>query len=203
MDVLDPLGTVDSIAPHTTSFSSNIYLLKKEVKSFVKGQLICLQKELSPGENEKLLYVVGKEIDPKLFLLPFSGTTLGRIFGFTISFINNKAQLVQSDDDVALGRVYVVDENAELEAEKIAEWNGFEVWAKVGQVGEKCEEEGLWEIMEEQFGKSPELAYYWFIHTGKYYGEIRFTEAGEEEIRALEALDIPSLVNKRQERDAE
>lgn len=199
MDVLDPLGTIDAIAPHTTSFSSNIYLLKKEVKTFVKGQLICLEKELSPSENEKLLFVVGKEVDPKNFAVAFSGTALGRIYGYTLSFVNKKAHLVESNDEVAFGRVYAVDENAEIDAEKIAEWNGFEIWAKVGQVGDKCEEEGLWEIMEEQFGKLPELAYYWFVHTNNYKGEVRYTEAGEDEIKALDSLDIPGLVIKKEE----
>lgn len=199
MDVLDPLNTAEVVAPHTTSFSSNIYLLKKEVKTLVKGQLICLGKELTPGENEKLVFVVGKEVDEGKFGVGFSGTTLGRIYGYTLTFVNKKAQLVESEDDVAFGRIYAVDENAELDAEKIAEWNGFDVWAKVGQIGDNCEEEGLWEIMEAQFGKHPELAYYWYIHTGNYKGEVRYTEAGEDEIKALDSLDIPGLISKKEE----
>jgi hypothetical protein len=198
MDVLDPLGTVDAIAPHTTSFSSNIYLLKKESKSFTRGQLIKMEKELSPQDDEKLWFGVGKEIDTENAKFSFSDSCLARIYGFSLSFFNGQAGLVEDETEVALGRVFVVNENFEC-GEKVGEFNGFEVWTRFGKdTGCKEEEEGLWMIMQEQFGKSNELAFYWFLRTGKFYGEAEYTPAGQEEIDALESLDIPSLLKPKQ-----
>ena len=198
MDVLDPLGTVDAVAPHTTSFSSNIYLLKKQTKSLVKGQLLSLKAELSPGDEDKLWFVVGKEIDPKNATFEYKDSTLGRIYGFSLTFIDGKATLLEDENEVTFGRVYIINENSILDGEKVSDWNGFEVWTKfVKEAGSKEEEEGLWNIVEDQFGKSRELAYYWYLRTGKFYGEVTYSPAEQEEINALENLDIPSLLKPK------
>ena len=124
---LDPLNTVDPVAPHTTSFSSNIYLLKHEEKTYTSGQLLNLANELTPSPEEILYFTVGSFISPNNFNIPYKATTVGRLYGYKLSCIENKLELIQADNQVAFGRIYVLDKTCEIIGKKIGVWNEIEV----------------------------------------------------------------------------
>ena len=198
MDVIDPLNTIDSIAPHSTSFSSNIYLLKHEEKSFKKGDLLSITPEILPTESEILYFTVGFDINPENFVYPFKSSSLCRLYGYKITSLNNKIVLTESESSVALGRVYLLEKTTETTGSKIGTYKDSEIWGNVHPEGIKSEGEGnLWEIMKENFGNTIELAYYWFLETGVFYGQVELTSASEEEVKILENLDILSLVREK------
>ena len=200
MDSLDPLNTVDSIAPHTTSFSSNIYLLKHEEKTFTKGQILCLSSDLPATPEEILYFTVNSEISVINFQHPYTATALGRLYGYQISCIDGTISLIEAENQVALGRIYVVSKDLELVAKKIGSHQESEVFAEVKEGGTRspgdCGEE-LWIIMQENFGESSELAYYWYLFTGVFRGSPELALAAEESVKILESLDIASLITEK------
>lgn len=195
MDVLDPLGTFNAVAPHSTSFSSNIYLLKREAKTLTKGQLLNISEELNPLPEEKVYFTIGKQIDKDNFAYQYRQTALCRIFGFGITCYEGKISLCDRENSVAFGRAYVVDKSLELEGVKIGEYQNIEVWGNVQTIGIRSEgEAGIWEIMKKEFGESSELAYYWYLETGVFYGQTEHKPALEEEVKILEDLRIGELL---------
>ncbi|OMJ69333.1 hypothetical protein SteCoe_32976 [Stentor coeruleus] len=195
MDVLDPLGTFNAVVPHSTSFSSNIYLLKREAKTLTKGQLINTSEELNPLPEEKIYFTVGKEINKENFSYQYRQTALSRIFGFGITCNDGKISLCDRDNSVAFGRVYVVDKSLEIVGVKIGTYQDIEVWGNVQAVGNRSEgQDGVWEIMKKEFGESSELAYYWYLETGVFYGQNENRPALEEEVKILEDLRIGELL---------
>jgi hypothetical protein len=202
MESIDPLNTLDSIAPHSTSFSSNIYLLKHEEKTFTKGQLLSLTSDLSVTPTDILYFTVGSLISPQNFNYPYTSTSLCRLYGYKITNLNNKIVLTEKENNIALGRAYVVAistiKSNDIPGSKVGTWNDFEVWADVKEEGIRAEgPEGVWDIMKENFGESLELAYYWFVETGVFKPTVDLELAGDEEIKILESLDIGSLINEK------
>jgi hypothetical protein len=194
MDVLDPLGTMDAVAPHSTSFSSNIYLLKKEVHNFAKGQLICLSQSLDISDSSKLFFSVSQALKPENSLFPYLSTCLCRLYGYAITNVDGKTCVYEKEESVAFGRVYVLEKSVEIPGTKVSEFNGAEVFAEVAAQGSQEEEPGVYELLKESFGDTLEIAYYWYLNTGKFYGNMEDQPAGSEEIKLLEAIDIPSLL---------
>lgn len=199
MDSLDPLNTVDSIAPHTTSFSSNIYLLKHDEKTYTKGQLVKVSEEIPANPEEVLYFTVNSEISIKEFPQNYSFTALGRLCGYKIACVNGKIALVEGENQVALGRIYSISKELLINAQKISTFNDFEVFAVVKEGGTRSAGEPIgemWKIMQENFEDTLELAYYWFISTGDFNRTAELSPPSIEAQEIIGNLNLSTLLSE-------
>lgn len=160
MDPLDPLSTSDPAAPHTSSISSNRFLLKKAEDRPILGNILKVIRADELGTEFQGVWVATAVPEGEV---EGEKTALVHIQGVKLVWKGGKAALAEAAQGRALVRLVA----GEAKGREIGELQGVKVYAEVETEAteEKADVDALLRAMSGVFPYNERiLAYYLYTH---------------------------------------
>ena len=160
MDPLDPLNTTDPTAPHTSSISSNRFLLKKAEDKPILGNVLKVITADELGTELEGVWLVTAMPES---VVEEKRTALVHMRGLKLIWKSGKAAFAAEAEGMVIVRLVA----GEAKGSEVGEFQGVKIWAELETAAgeEKAEVDLMLQAMKAVFPYDERiLAYYLYTH---------------------------------------